>query len=62
MATAWGVWDSAQRDSSLGPDRTPREALSASEVADLIAWIAAAPANLVLNEATVTPLLEQGWP
>jgi len=56
------VWDSAQRDSSLGPDRTPREALSASEVADLIAWIAAAPANLVLNEATVTPLLEQGWP
>lgn len=32
----------------------------ASEVADLIGWIAAAPANLVLHEATVTPLLEQG--
>jgi NADP-dependent 3-hydroxy acid dehydrogenase YdfG len=62
MATAWGIWDSTQRDSALGPDRTPNEALPANQVADLIAWIAAAPANLVLNEATVTPLLEQGWP
>jgi NADP-dependent 3-hydroxy acid dehydrogenase YdfG len=43
-------------------DRAGREALPASEVADLIGWIAAAPANLVLNEATVTPLLERGWP
>jgi NAD(P)-dependent dehydrogenase (short-subunit alcohol dehydrogenase family) len=62
MATAWGVWDSAQSDPSVGPDRAANEALPASEVADLIGWIAAAPANLVLNEATVTPLLERGWP
>jgi NAD(P)-dependent dehydrogenase (short-subunit alcohol dehydrogenase family) len=62
MATAWGVWDSAQRESSVGADRDTNEALPASELADLIGWIAAAPANLVLNEATITPLLEQGWP
>jgi NAD(P)-dependent dehydrogenase (short-subunit alcohol dehydrogenase family) len=62
MATAWGVWDLAQRESSVGSDLSANEALPAGEVADLIAWIAAAPANLVLNEATVTPLLEQGWP
>lgn len=62
MATAWGVWDSAQRESSVGSDLSANEALPAGEVADLIAWIAAAPANLVLNEATITPLLEHGWP
>jgi NAD(P)-dependent dehydrogenase (short-subunit alcohol dehydrogenase family) len=62
MATAWGVWDSAQRESPVRSDLSANEALPAGEVADLIAWIAAAPANLVLNEATVTPLLEQGWP
>jgi len=56
------VWDSTQRESSVGSDLSANEALPAGEVADLIAWIAAAPANLVLNEATVTPLLEQGWP
>jgi NADP-dependent 3-hydroxy acid dehydrogenase YdfG len=31
-------------------------------VADLIAWIATAPPELVLNEAIVSPLQEQGWP
>jgi hypothetical protein len=25
-------------------------------------WIATAPAELVLNEAVVSPLEEQGWP
>jgi NADP-dependent 3-hydroxy acid dehydrogenase YdfG len=38
------------------------KALPASDVADLIGWIAAAPANLVLNEATITPLPGKGWP
>jgi NADP-dependent 3-hydroxy acid dehydrogenase YdfG len=61
MATAWGVWDPAQRDSGVA-ERPDSEALPASQVAHLIAWIAAAPANLVLNEATITPLLERGWP
>ena len=62
MATAWGVWDSTQREPSVGSDLSANEALPAGQVADLIAWIAAAPANLVLNEATITPLLEHGWP
>jgi hypothetical protein len=31
-------------------------------VAALIVWIAAAPAELVLNQAVVSPLEEQGWP
>jgi NADP-dependent 3-hydroxy acid dehydrogenase YdfG len=62
MATAWGVWDSTQRDSAISSDRPEAESLPADQVADLIGWIAAAPANLVLNEATITPLLERGWP
>ena len=45
MATAWGVWDSTQRESSVGSDLSANEALPAGQVADLIAWIAAAPAN-----------------
>jgi NADP-dependent 3-hydroxy acid dehydrogenase YdfG len=56
------VWDSAHREPSDGSERVTNEALPASQVADLIGWIAAAPANLVLNEATITPLLEEGWP
>jgi NADP-dependent 3-hydroxy acid dehydrogenase YdfG len=36
--------------------------LPPQEVAALIVWIAAAPAELVLNEAIVSPLEEQGWP
>jgi NAD(P)-dependent dehydrogenase (short-subunit alcohol dehydrogenase family) len=62
MATAWGVWDSSERDSAAVTHPPKNEALPAGDVADLIGWIAAAPANVVLNEATVTPLLEQGWP
>jgi hypothetical protein len=31
-------------------------------VAALIAWIATAPPELVLNEAVVSPLEEGGWP
>ncbi len=40
----------------------PADALAPDQVARLIAWIAAAPPDVVLNEVTVTPLLEQGWP
>jgi len=31
-------------------------------VAALIVWLAAAPDELVVNEAIVSPLEEQGWP
>jgi hypothetical protein len=31
-------------------------------VAGLVVWVATAPAELVLNEAVVSPLEELGWP
>lgn len=60
MDTNWGVWDPAQRDTST--PTVPADALPPEQVAQLIVWMAAAPPDLVLNEATVTPLTEQGWP
>lgn len=61
MDTSWGLWTPEER-SADGQPTVPADALPPSQVADLIAWIAAAPPQLVLNEVTVTPLLEQGWP
>lgn len=65
MATSWGVWDPADRsldDATPVSARGVDESLPPEQVADLIAWIVAAPPGLVLNQVTVTPLLEQGWP
>jgi hypothetical protein len=31
-------------------------------MASLIVWVAAAPAELVLNEVIISPLEEEGWP
>lgn len=61
MDTSWGVWTPEGRSGDAQPT-VPADALAPEQVAELIAWIAAAPAGLVLNEVTVTPLLEQGWP
>jgi NAD(P)-dependent dehydrogenase (short-subunit alcohol dehydrogenase family) len=62
MATSWGVWSPAARE-AVGDDRAPpSQALPPQEVAALIVWIATAPAELVVNEAVVSPLEEQGWP
>jgi NAD(P)-dependent dehydrogenase (short-subunit alcohol dehydrogenase family) len=60
MDTSWGVWSPEERGS--GQPTVPPDALPPEHVARLIAWIAAAPPGLVLNEVTVTPLQEQGWP
>ncbi len=38
------------------------KALPPAEVASLITWIATAPAELVLNEAIISPVKEEGWP
>lgn len=65
MATSWGVWDPDERRTADpgGTDATSdADALPAGQVADLVAWILTAPPSLVLNEVTVTPLNEQGWP
>lgn len=62
MATHWGTWSAEQRASGGRPGGSPRQALPPEMVADLIVWIATAPPELVLNEAIVSPLDEQGWP
>ncbi len=62
MATSWGVWSPAARERTPGERPPARTALPPQDVAALIVWIAAGPAELVLNEAVVSPLEEQGWP
>lgn len=66
MATSWGIWNAEQRltaDSvTEQPVKPESEALPPGQVAALIAWILAAPSGLVVNQVTVTPLQEGGWP
>lgn len=63
MATSWGVFDPAARRTAEQPaPASVRESLAPDTVADLIVWMATHPGAPVLNEVTVTPLLEQGWP
>lgn len=63
MATSWGVFDPQERKAPPQVEqRAQSQVLPPSQVADLIAWIVAAPAGLALNQVTITPLLEQGWP
>lgn len=62
MATSWGIWSPSERAASAPEPGSARQALPPAMVADLIAWIATAPPELVLNEAIVSPLDEQGWP
>ena len=63
MATSWGSWEPGERRAADdGRPVDPTESLPPEQVADLVAWIYAAPAGLLLNQVTVTPLLEQGWP
>jgi NAD(P)-dependent dehydrogenase (short-subunit alcohol dehydrogenase family) len=62
MATSWGVWSPTEREEAQGERPPARTALPPQEVAALIVWLASAPAELVLNEAIVSPLEEQGWP
>ena len=61
MDTSWGAWSPQDRTGDADPT-DPTEALAPEQVARLITWIAAAPDGVVLNEVTVTPLHEQGWP
>jgi NAD(P)-dependent dehydrogenase (short-subunit alcohol dehydrogenase family) len=63
MATHWGVWSAAERERHPVETTTDASgALSPDHVAALIAWIAGAPPEVVLNEAIVTPIAELGWP
>lgn len=63
MATNWGTFDPEQRQDPAGlDDADPADALDPATVADLIVWMATTPGQPVLNEVTVTPLREHGWP
>jgi NAD(P)-dependent dehydrogenase (short-subunit alcohol dehydrogenase family) len=63
MNTAWGTFDAERRPTSQPPDPTRhQDALDPTTVADLITWMATHPAHPVLNEVTITPLREAGWP
>ncbi len=64
MTTNWGTFDpGADRPAEAAePAGDPDASLDPEVVADLIAWMATSPGRPVLNEATITPLLEQGWP
>lgn len=61
MDTSWGAWSPSERGDQAGEADSAR-ALPPAHVAELITWIAASPPDMVLNEVTVTPMLEQGWP
>jgi len=62
MNTSWGTFDPSQRADGDVKPVDEREALDPATVADLIAWMATAPGQPLLNEVTMTPLLEGGWP
>ena len=61
MDTHWGAWTPENRKPADG-DTPTAESMPPEHVAQLITWIAVSPPDLVLNEVTVTPLLEAGWP
>ena len=63
MNTNWGTFDPADRSTGIQHAASgERDSLDPAVVADLIAWMATAPGQPVLNEVTVTPLHELGWP
>ena len=62
MDTQWGQWTPEARTHAHRAPVEPTRSLLPGDVATLIVWIAAAPAELVLNEVIVTPIDEQGWP
>ncbi|GGK29848.1 short-chain dehydrogenase [Deinococcus malanensis] len=62
MATGWGAFEPQAREDQKPPAAPPVDALPPDRVADLLAWMCAAPPELVLNEVIVTPLNEGGWP
>jgi NAD(P)-dependent dehydrogenase (short-subunit alcohol dehydrogenase family) len=62
MATNWGDWTPEARGGDGQESRPSSEALSPKDAASFLVWLAAAPQALVLTEAVMMPLGEQGWP
>jgi 3-oxoacyl-[acyl-carrier protein] reductase len=61
MATHWGAFSPEERRESEREEAPPTRVLPPDEVADLIAWLAAAPREFVLTEGIVLPI-EEGLP
>jgi len=62
MATNWGDWTPEAREEDKQGSRSSSEALSPEDAASFLVWLAAAPQTMVLTEAVMMPLQEQGWP
>jgi len=62
MSTSWGTFEPTQREAGRAQPADDRDSLDPAIVADLIAWMATAPWHAVLNEVTMTPIRETGWP
>jgi NAD(P)-dependent dehydrogenase (short-subunit alcohol dehydrogenase family) len=62
MSTSWGTFEPTQREAGRAQPADERDSLDPAIVADLIAWMATAPGHAVLNEVTMTPIRETGWP
>lgn len=62
MRTSWGTFDPTARGMGTAQPGDERDALDPAVVADLIAWMTTSPGQPVLNEVTMTPLREGGWP
>ena len=60
MATHWGNFDAGQRRERT--PSAPEDELPPSDVADYLAWLAAAPDHMLITEAIVAPIRERGWP
>jgi NADP-dependent 3-hydroxy acid dehydrogenase YdfG len=56
------AWSRQERLSTERSADPAAKSLSPKDVAAFIAWIACAPAEMVLNEVIVTPMLEEAWP
>lgn len=61
MATNWGAWTPEERSEGESGEASPGQALPPEEVANFIAWLAAAPSEFVLTEGIITPI-EEGLP
>jgi len=62
MDTYWRAWSSTERQTQAREPRFSTRARPPADVAELIVWIATAPSALVLNEAIISPLEQEGWP
>lgn len=62
MATNWGDWTPEAREGDEHGSQPSSEALSPEDAASFLVWLASAPQTMVLTEAVMMPLKEQGWP